>query len=224
MMVASPERGASSGSADGAVAARDTLVELLSIVTHDLNNPLQSLIVLLELSVDDAPAGSETRTRAEQCQQAAERIKTLTAALAGLLRGRREDGPRVWARAEALLGRRFERVGIPSRADVQALADLTLPNEFFFALCGACLLVLGTASNVGVRGLELRVTGAVVAGDAQLALALVATGEVPGAVAPAWEPAAAQRLVDLVAAEPGLSLQLSPGTITLVARREDAIT
>lgn len=223
-MVSSLERGASDGSADGAVAARDTLVELLSIVTHDLNNPLQSLIVLLELSVDDAPVGSENRARAEQCQLAAERIKTLTAALAGLLRGRREDGPRVWARAEALLGRRFERVGIPSRANVGALADITLPNEFFFALCGACLLVLGTA-NVGVRGLELRVSGAVVAGgDAKLVLALVTTGEVAGAVVPAWEPAAAQRLIDLVAAEPGLDLQLSPGTIALVARREDAVT
>lgn len=209
---------------DGAAAARDTLIELLSIVTHDVNNPLQSLIVLLELSVDDAPAGSDARARAEQCQLAADRIRSLTGALAGLLRGRREDGPRVWARALALLGRRFDRMGVTTRADVSRLADVALPSAFFFALCSACLLVLASAANGRLRGYLLEVTGTVEDDGVAFELALVAIDASAPPLLPEWDGVALARLRGLVAAEDEVVAVVTPGRVHLSARTESALT
>jgi len=196
----------------------------LSIVTHDLNNPLQSLVVLLELSIDDAPAGSEARMRAEQCQLAAERIRSLSAALAGLLRGRREDGPRIWARAEALLARRFERVGVVTRVDVSRLADIALPSDFFLALCGSCLLLLATGANAALRSFDVGVLGGVdESGRAHLDLTLVAIEPGVGAP-PTWDEDGAARLRALVAPLAGVLVAVAPGSIRLTGLEEDAVT
>lgn len=224
-MGAPGDSGVPDAAAQGAAAARDTLVELLSIVTHDLNNPLQSLIVLLELCLDDAPVGSDVRTRIEQCQVAGERIKTLTAALGGLLRGRREDGPGVWTRIQALLGRRFERTGVAIRSvDVSALADVALPSGFFFALCAACLVVLGTAAKGGLRGWDLAVRGDLDdARAAHLELALVPAEGEPASAVPTWDLAAAARLRGLAHGDAAISVALSPGVIRLDAQREDGV-
>lgn len=214
--------------ARGAIAARETLIELLSVATHDLNNPLQSLIVLLELSVDDAPAGSEARVRAEQCQLAAERIRTLTAALAGLLRGRREDGPRVWERAQALLGRRFERMGITTRVDVSRLADIAMPGPFFFGLCSACLVVLATATGGALRGHALAIDGGIQSGDApgsvSIELTLLPVDASAAPSPPEWDPVALGRLLAIVGESPELGAVVTQGRILLTATMESALT
>jgi hypothetical protein len=209
---------------DAAIAAREVLVELLSVATHDLNNPLQSLIVLLELTVDDAPAGSEARQRAEQCQLAAERIRTLTAALAGLLRGRREDGPRVWERAQALLGRRFDRMGLVTRVDVSRLADIAMPSPVFFALCAAGLVVLATASGGALRGYELSIQGAAQPDGVSLDLGLTAVDASATPSPPDWDDAALARLRAIVAESPEMTAVTTRGRILLTAKMESALT
>jgi hypothetical protein len=227
-MASHTDRAPDAATANGAIAARETLIELLSVATHDLNNPLQSLIVLLELSVDDAAPGSEARVRAEQCQLAAERIRTLTAALAGLLRGRREDGPRVWDRAQALLGRRFERMGITTRVDVSKLADIAMPSAFFFGLCAACLVVLSTATGGALRGHELSVDGATQTTDEASVVSMdLALQPVDASAAPSpadWDPAALQRLLAIVDESPELRAVVARGRILLTATMESALT
>jgi len=212
----------------GAIAARETLIELLSVATHDLNNPLQSLIVLLELSVDDAPPGSDARMRAEQCQLAAERIRNLTAALAGLLRGRREDGPRVWERAQALLGRRFERMGVTTRVDVSRLADIAIPGPFFFGLCAASLVVLATATGGALRGHELSIHGGTQPGEGAGSVSMdLALTPVDASAAPSpaeWDPAALGRLLAIVGESPELGAVVTRGRILLSATLESALT
>jgi hypothetical protein len=212
----------------GAIAARETLIELLSVATHDLNNPLQSLIVLLELSVDDAAPGSEARARAEQCQIAAERIRALTAALAGLLRGRREDGPRIWDRAQALLGRRFERLGVTTRVDLSRLADIAMPSTFFFGLCAACLVVLATAAGGALRGHELAIEGSSQTADGTGTVSMdLSIAPVDASAAPSpseWDPIALQRLVAIVGESPEMRAVVARGRILLSATMESALT
>lgn len=207
---------------DGAVAARDTLLRLLGIVTHDLNNPLQSLIVLLELSVDDAPIGSEARVRAEQCQLAADRLRGLTAALSAVLRGRPEDAPQVWARAQALFGSRLDRSGVTTQCDLTALAEVILPAACFFILCATFLLLLASCERSLGRGHQLVVTGTLEGDRAVLAVGLLAPD--PACAAPAWNEAAAARLRALVAAEPDMVVAVSPGRIRLVVPPEKPTT
>ena len=77
---------------DEATGSRDRprleiLHEALEIFAHDLSNPLQSLIVLTELALDDATPGSEDEMRCRQSLEAAERMRTLVSGLAGLTRG-----------------------------------------------------------------------------------------------------------------------------------------
>src|SRR5690606_28468532 len=69
-----------------AEAQREVLLEAMEIFTHDLSNPLQSLIVLTELALDDTPEGTEEYDRCRQSLEAAERMRTLVQGLAGLTR------------------------------------------------------------------------------------------------------------------------------------------
>lgn len=184
------------------------MIEVLGILCHDLNNPLQSLVVLLELGVDEALEGTDTRARAEQCQAAAERIRVLTAALTGLLRELPEDGPKVWARVEALLRRRFERSSLALSVDVRALEGLPLPRGMCLLLCAAGLLVLATVSSGADKGLVLAVRGKNTAERRGFDLELRAA-ETPAA----WNDGAAQRLLAMAAADPQLAVSLDAHVI-----------
>ncbi|MBC8071891.1 MAG: hypothetical protein IAG13_26425, partial [Deltaproteobacteria bacterium] len=106
-----------------AAGQRDVLLELLSVLAHDLNNPLQTLLVLSELALDESPAGTEPHDRALQCLAAADRLKVLTQAMGATLRGRPLDAAQLWTRTAVMLGRRLERYGVTVVLDLAALAE-----------------------------------------------------------------------------------------------------
>ena len=62
-------------SAESDSATLEILLEALEIFAHDLSNPLQSLIVLTELALDDAAPNSEDELRCRQTLEAAERMR-----------------------------------------------------------------------------------------------------------------------------------------------------
>ncbi len=125
-----------------AEAQRDVLLEVLEIFTHDLSNPLQSLIVLSELALDDTPEGTEEYDRVRQGLEAAERMRTLVQGLAGLTRS--IDGPRnaktVIDRLVSVLSRRWERHQIRVSIDLGAIERTPTP-----AVLQTVMLNLGLA-------------------------------------------------------------------------------
>lgn len=200
------------GSHDASVSARaqaqrDALSELIAIATHDINNPLQSLVVLLELSIDDVMPGSDAQGRLQQCLVAADRIRVLSSALGGLVRARPQDGPGVWARVNGLLARRFERFAVTVAADFSALAKQVFPPALEFSLLSACLVVIATATSDSFpRRLEIEAA----ADPPRASLRL------RDAPASGWEPAALGRLMAL--ADANVDIQTSSDSISLVAR------
>jgi hypothetical protein len=134
-----------------ATADRDALLELIAVFTHDVNNPLQTVLVLSELALDETMPGTEGRTRAEQCLTAADRLRVLAQAMSGLFRGRPLRAEALWDRLRTLLGRRFERHGItasllecePAEAMVPALCE-----RLVFTLA---LGAIGAAATSGRR-------------------------------------------------------------------------
>lgn len=126
-----------------AEAQRDILLEVLEIFTHDLSNPLQSLIVLSELALDDTPEGTEDYDRVRQSLEAAERMRTLVQGLAGLTRS--IDGPRnaktVVDRIVSVLSRRWERHQMRVSVDMGAIEHTPTP-----AVLQSVMLNLGLAS------------------------------------------------------------------------------
>lgn len=138
--------------APGADAARlAILLEALEIFAHDLSNPLQSLIVLTELALDDAPPASEDELRCRQTLEAAERMRTLVTGLAGLTRG--ADGPRntktTVERFVEVLSRRWERHRIELRVDLGPAERTPSPPELDAALLNLGLGALAAATEAG---------------------------------------------------------------------------
>lgn len=132
-------------------AERDALLELIAIFTHDLSNPLQSLTVLCELGIDEAPPGSDDRLRNEQCLEAATRMRSLIHGLAGITR-RGDGGPSVQTTVErvwSLLGRRFDRSRMTADRNTTAIDRLILPEGFDFALINLLLAAIGSISDAG---------------------------------------------------------------------------
>jgi signal transduction histidine kinase len=143
-----------------ATADRDALIELIAVFTHDLNNPLQTVLVLSELALDETMQGTEGRARAEQCLTAADRLRVLAQAMSGLFRGRPLRAEALWERLRTLLGRRFERHGIAIE-----LAACDPPGAILPALCErivftVALGAIGAAAASGRRhhALELACT------------------------------------------------------------------
>ncbi len=120
-----------------ATADRDALIELIAVFTHDLNNPLQTVLVLSELALDETIPGTEGRARAEQCLTAADRLRVLAQAMSGLFRGRPLRADALWERLRTLLGRRFERHGITPTLVAHEPRDALLP-----ALCERIVFTL----------------------------------------------------------------------------------
>ncbi len=189
-----------------AVAERDTLLELIAIATHDINNPLQSLVVLLELALDEAHPESDAYVRAQQCLMAGERIRALSSALAGLGRSRPQDAASAWARVHGLLSRRFDRFGIGVGADLSRLERLAFPPELELPLLGACMLVIATAA-AGARGMRVDLRGE--PDPLRLSLAVEAAEAIE------WEPAALARLAALATAS--VRIEIEPERLTLWA-------
>ena len=130
-----------------ALAERNVLLELLGVAAHDLSNPLQSLTVLTELGVDEPGATAEQRHRAEQCLEAAERMRQLVLALAGLARTGTRPGTigQACTRLGTLLARRFDRHQLRYAVQLESLAGVTAPVRFELGLCS---LLLGALEAV----------------------------------------------------------------------------
>lgn len=132
-----------------ATADRDALIELIAVFTHDLNNPLQTVLVLSELALDETIPGTEGRARAEQCLTAADRLRVLAQAMSGLFRGRPLRSDALWERLRTLLGRRFERHGITPVLVANEPRDAMLPS-----LCERIVftMALGAIAAAGTSG------------------------------------------------------------------------
>lgn len=145
-----------------ATADRDALIELIAVFTHDLNNPLQTVLVLSELALDETMPGTEGRARAEQCLTAADRLRVLAQAMSGLFRGRPLRADSLWERVRTLLGRRFERHGIAAELVACDPPDAMLPALCERIVFTVALGAIGAASASGRRhhALEIACTPA----------------------------------------------------------------
>jgi len=139
------------------------LLELIAIFTHDLSNPLQSITVLCELGLDDVAEGSDDQIRAEQCLEAAQRMRAILQGLGGL--SRHTEGFSALAdvvdRANKLLVRRFDRHNTSVDLDLGNLGGRCVARGFEFALLTIWLGYLSAAAEASaVRNkLSLRISG-----------------------------------------------------------------
>lgn len=144
-----------------AEAQRDILLEVLEIFTHDLSNPLQSLIVLSELALDDTPEGTEDYDRVRQSLEAAERMRTLVQGLAGLTRS--IDGPRnaktVVDRLVSVLSRRWERHQIRVSIDMGMIERTPTPAVLQTVMLNIGLASVAAAGDRNHPRYELSVQG-----------------------------------------------------------------
>jgi signal transduction histidine kinase len=170
--MASSDREHSNGAS--ASAQRDALLELVSVLAHDLNNPLQTLLVLSELGLDESPEGSDANDRAKQCLAAADRLKTLTQAMGATLRGRPQDFQQLWTRALVMLGRRLERYGVVVNSQIAAFGTVPFGGDTEWTVLLALLAVIATAAGSPVRRHELDAVGELAGDRARLVLSLVA--------------------------------------------------
>jgi signal transduction histidine kinase len=144
-----------------AEAQREVLLEALEIFTHDLSNPLQSLIVLTELALDDTPEGTEDYDRCRQSLEAAERMRTLVQGLAGLTRS--IDGPRntrtVVDRFISVLSRRWERHQVRVSIDMGPIERTPTPGNLETVLLNLGLATVAAATERNHPRYELSVRG-----------------------------------------------------------------
>lgn len=90
------------------------LRDLVSVLAHDLSNPLQSLTVLLELALEEVPSNDPAHGKLDQSLNAAQRMRHLVRDLSEFARsGARRSSPATIGssvdRCIGVLRRRFER-------------------------------------------------------------------------------------------------------------------
>lgn len=150
---------AATRSPESHAARLEVIFEVLDVFAHDLSNPLQSLIVLTELALEDALRGSEDELRCNQTLEAAERMRTLVTGLAGLTRG--TEGPRQLRTAvdrfAEILSRRWERHRIELEIDLGAAEHMASPPELDTALLSLGLGAVAAAGEIGGPAFRLSV-------------------------------------------------------------------
>ena len=123
-----------------AQAECEGLRELIGVFTHDLSNPLQSLTVLCELALAEAPEGSEERAHASQCLEATHRMN---AVVLGVSKLARKDGPRhvrgILEHLGALFARRFDRYDVEFLFEIEEIGDVVAPVVVDLALSSLML-------------------------------------------------------------------------------------
>lgn len=184
---------------------RSVLLDLVGVAAHDLSNPLQSLTVLTELSVDEPGATTEQRHRAQQCLEAAERMRGLVLALAGLARTGTRPGTvgQACERLGALLARRFDRHRLRYTLHLGSLSHLPAPVRFELGLCGLLLGIIEAVEGAGVSDGAVALHGGA---DART-LRLEVTGLGGGRIEPAPDRVAAAASIF---AEAGIRLRAGP--------------
>lgn len=204
-------------------AEQAALRELVRLIAHDLNNPLQSITLILELLELEVP-GEEARERVRQCSKGAALMRHLVRDLAAVARPIRPDEvPTVEATLDQTLGvlrRRLDRHGIELSRDTAAFADRRLASTdeasaLRWTLLSALLGTIETAAHAEVERHRLRVTAH---GD-ELRLALEATSDEGPSTASQPATAVWQRVVDACAgSRVSVSADAHGITITLPAQ------
>jgi hypothetical protein len=124
-------------------AERDGLRELVGVFTHDLSNPLQSLTVLCELALTEAPVGTEEHDRASQCLEATHRMNALVLGVSKLARN---EGPRhirgIVDHIRRLFGRRFDRYDVAFRVDTDEIDEVVAPAVIDLAILNLTLAAI----------------------------------------------------------------------------------
>jgi C4-dicarboxylate-specific signal transduction histidine kinase len=148
----------------GAAAVR-TICDASAVFTHDVSNPLQSLMVLLELSLDELEQQPELAARVEQCLDAGQRMRALIRDFASFTRSLRdvpaEPLGASMTRLQRLLERRLERQGIA--IDVRWLDGEALEVDgaaFELVALNVLLAALDAVSGHTYGGCRLHVIGA----------------------------------------------------------------
>jgi hypothetical protein len=195
-----------------AQAERDVLLDVLAIFAHDVNNPLQTLVVLCELAVDENPTDSEARLRAEQCLLAADRLRALAQGMTSLFRGRRLTLRQMCDQLAVLLSRRFDRYGIAATVEIDAIADYIAPPALDVLYASACLSVIAFAAEGSARRLVLHVVGSAQAGTGLLRFGL-RLPDADGGRALAFTAAALERGAALVAGVEELAVRSDNGQL-----------
>jgi hypothetical protein len=186
-----------------ALAERTTLLGVAGILTHDLCNPLQSVTVLCELGVEGDEPGEGPR-RAQQTLQAAERMRDLLHAYAGLVRN--VDRPtRLSAaieRTDGMFARRLERHRI--KLEVGAERDFEGPH---------CTGLLVVALFMALIESVEEATGPFLARIVLEGQTLTSTLTDAAGALMHWSAAGTQRVADILADEG--SLQASDGRLQI---------
>ena len=140
-------------------AELEALRDLVSVLAHDLSNPLQSLTVLLELALEEVPRNDPAHGKLEQSLDAAQRMRHLVRDLSGFARSaaRRSTSPTVGTSVDRCVGvfrRRFERQQIELSVDLgeakgRELAGTVDTRALQSALMNALLGFVATAGSSG---------------------------------------------------------------------------
>lgn len=141
---------------DAASARAEVAVlrELMAVAAHDLSNPLQSLSVLLELTLDELSEGSAAETKIESSLAAAEQLRVLIRGIAEFARPPGRNRRSLGRTLDACVGvcaRRFERQRIAFTRETAAVDALApVPSETRVAVLS---LLLGCVHAAGQSGL-----------------------------------------------------------------------
>lgn len=142
------------------------LRELVSVLAHDLSNPLQSLTVLLELAFEELDEANPAHIKIKQSLGAAQRMRHMVRDLSEFARARsaRAKAPTVESALQRCVGvfeRRFERQQITAEVDLAGGAVLELEpalvQPFRSAAMNALLGAVARASGSGFSRHALRV-------------------------------------------------------------------
>ncbi len=148
-------------------AIADTLRESIALFAHDLSNPLQSMMVLIELAMDDIPPGAP-RDRLELALGASTKMRDMLQSFARVCRVGSDGEVRAAAVGPALqrcvqvLQRRCERLNLAIRCHDEPVADALLPApQIELAILGIFLSALSVLGRTEHRGGEVNVVGSV---------------------------------------------------------------
>jgi len=120
----------------------------MSVVAHDLSNPLQSLSVLLELTIDDPEIGGDPTHNIHQALQAVDELRVLVREMGDFSQfvqrsSRDQTLAETLDRCISLVARRFQRQNIHVVQNLDKFCHQIVPaGEFDFALLNVLLAVI----------------------------------------------------------------------------------
>ncbi len=148
-------------------AVADTVREAIALFTHDLSNPLQSMMVLIELAMDDVPPGP-AHGRLEQALGASTKMRDMLQSFARVCRvGSEHEGEAPAAgvalrRCTQMLQRRCERLHLAIHCHDEPVAAVPLPApQVELAMLGILLSAVAVLARTEHQGGEITVVGSI---------------------------------------------------------------